>query len=100
MSEGLGPRWALIGPFMTNVLGGGGDKAGFVRILTHLLPAAKVWVDDMKEYAFDFGQDSIKILDGSVQQMLKKYDMEEFQKENARRLVEILKVKEGVPGPH
>lgn len=79
---------------MTSTLGGGGGKEGFVRILTHLMPAAKMWDEDMKHHEFQFDKDSIPILNEIVQKMLEKYDMDVFVNQNAKLLVDILKAKD------
>jgi 3-hydroxyacyl-CoA dehydrogenase len=41
VTSSLGPRWALTGPFVSNVFGGGGGKDGFRRMMQHLGPASK-----------------------------------------------------------
>ncbi|KAL4998541.1 hypothetical protein BDV10DRAFT_185150 [Aspergillus recurvatus] len=51
MTSGLGLRWALTGPIMTNTLGGGGD---FGHFMDHLGPALKGWLGDMHDHRFDF----------------------------------------------
>src|SRR5450755_1608600 len=49
---GLGLRWALTGPLMTNILGGGGGgPTGFRHLLEHLGPAITAWTKDMNAHA-------------------------------------------------
>lgn len=95
MTEGLGPRWALSGPFMTNVIGGGGKKDGFKHLISHIAPAAAAWYADMDEKKIDVADmDNINKLDVSVQEMLKDIDMEAFQKQWGMSLVQLLRMKE------
>ena len=49
MTSGLGLRWAVNGPLMTNALGGG---RSFRHFIDHIGPAVKSWGDDMKQYEF------------------------------------------------
>nr|POE94217.1 l-carnitine dehydrogenase [Quercus suber] len=44
MTTSLGPRYALSGPFMSNVMGGGGSKTGFKHLVLHIGPAMNVWL--------------------------------------------------------
>lgn len=50
MTAGPGLRWAIIGPLITNALGGGGD---FRHFMEHLGPALKSWKADMDNHPFD-----------------------------------------------
>ncbi|TVY68921.1 L-carnitine dehydrogenase [Lachnellula suecica] len=59
VAAGLGLRWALTGPFMTNILGGGGGKTSFKKLLEHLAPAAQGWTKDMNEHSFDYSEESL-----------------------------------------
>jgi 3-hydroxyacyl-CoA dehydrogenase len=93
MTESIGTRWALMGPFMTAVLGGGGGRSGFVRLATHLLPAVEAWVDDMRAHSVKLDDEATKTLDASVQQMLDKYDLDVFEKVLARQVMGLLKLK-------
>ncbi|GKZ25478.1 hypothetical protein AbraIFM66951_001018 [Aspergillus brasiliensis] len=54
VTSGLGLRWALTGPIMTNTLGGGGD---FNHFMDHLGPALKSWLNDMEVNKFDLGSE-------------------------------------------
>lgn len=100
MTEALGPRWALSGPFMTNVLGGGGTKDGFKHIITHIGPAASHWLEDMDAKKVDIKDTSnVDRLDASVQDMLEGRDLEAFQKQWGRSLVEVFRLKDSARGP-
>jgi hypothetical protein len=41
VTTSLGPRWAIVGPFMANAMGGGGGSDGFRHLLEHLGPATE-----------------------------------------------------------
>lgn len=49
---GPGLRWAVQGPVLTNVLGGG--QLGFEHQLRHLGPNRAQWIEDMRRYEFDY----------------------------------------------
>ncbi|KAJ5630006.1 hypothetical protein N7528_003663 [Penicillium herquei] len=90
VTTGIGLRWALTGPFMTNALGGGGGKGGFRHLLTHLGPAIEGWVKDMNENAFTFSQENIDTLDNSVQNMLGSTEIKEVESQRDTALVELI----------
>ncbi|KAB8221024.1 hypothetical protein BDV33DRAFT_230669 [Aspergillus novoparasiticus] len=93
VTTGVGLRWAFTGPFMTNVLGGGGGKEGFRHLITHLGPAVQKWTDDMKEHAFVPDETNIKKLDDSVQEMLAVNDVTKVEKERDEALIDLIKRK-------
>lgn len=80
---------------MTNVLGGGGTKDGFRRIVTHLAPMAKDWLEDIDAKKVDIADESnINRLDASVQEMLQDRDLAAFQKQWGQSLVDVFRLKE------
>ena len=76
VSTGPGLRWALAGPYMTNVLGGGGGKDGFDHFMKHLGPAVRGWKEDMDENKFSFEMDETKHLQAQVTPWLEKKEPE------------------------
>ncbi|KAE8360861.1 hypothetical protein BDV27DRAFT_161280 [Aspergillus caelatus] len=93
VTTGVGLRWAFTGPFMTNVLGGGGGEGGFRHILTHLGPAVQKWTQDMNDHAFVPNNANIQKLDDSVQEMLARNPIQEVEKQRDEALVDIIKRK-------
>ncbi|KAJ9298232.1 hypothetical protein DTO271G3_3837 [Paecilomyces variotii] len=93
VTTGVGLRWALTGPFMTNVLGGGGGKEGFRHIVTHLGPAFESWTKDMNNHAFVFNDANVQKLDDSVQEMLSESDSKKVEEERDEVLVDMIKRK-------
>ncbi|KAL4807204.1 3-hydroxyacyl-CoA dehydrogenase, partial [Aspergillus unguis] len=90
VTTGVGLRWALTGPFMTNVLGGGGGKEGFRHLLTHLGPASQAWIKDMKDNAFVFNEENVQKLDDSVQEMLSEGDAKQVEEQRDEALVDMI----------
>ncbi|KAJ5782616.1 Dehydrogenase multihelical [Penicillium paradoxum] len=78
MTSGLGLRWALSGPIMTNTLGGG---ANFGHFMDHLGPALKSWLDDMQKHQFDFeSRESVEGLKSTVNEWVSDVDLDEVAK--------------------
>jgi 3-hydroxyacyl-CoA dehydrogenase len=94
VTTGVGLRWALTGPFMTNVLGGGGGKDGFRHLVSHLGPAAQNWTKDMNDHAFIFNDANIQKLDESVQKMLAEGDVKKIEEQRDEALIDIIKRKQ------
>ncbi|PYI35622.1 hypothetical protein BP00DRAFT_333794 [Aspergillus indologenus CBS 114.80] len=75
MASGLGLRWALNGPLMTNTLGGG---ASFAHFIDHLGPALKSWLDDMEAHKFDWSsKDTVEGLKNTVNGWVSQVDLKE-----------------------
>ena len=51
ITQGLGLRWSLTGPFMTAILGGGGNPGGFERLANHPGPGLWAWIKDTKAHS-------------------------------------------------
>lgn len=97
VSTGVGLRWALTGPFMTNASGGGGGKDGFRQLLTHLGPALQGWLEDMDSHAFTFSEENIQKLDDSVQDMLERTEIKDVESQRDKALVDFIKRKKDAP---
>ncbi|KAE8337114.1 hypothetical protein BDV24DRAFT_167656 [Aspergillus arachidicola] len=97
VSTGIGLRWALTGPFMTNALGGGGGRDGFRQMVTRLGPASQGWIQDMHAHAFSFSQENIQKLDDSVQDMLDSTEIGEVESQRDQALVDFIKRKKDAP---
>lgn len=80
---------------MSNAMGGGGGTDGFKHLLEHLGPATKTWLDDMREHAFQFNNESLDSLSASVGKELEGKDVQALEAERDRLLVEILRLKNG-----
>jgi 3-hydroxyacyl-CoA dehydrogenase len=95
VTTSLGPRWATVGPFMANAMGGGGGAEGFRHLLEHLGPSTKVWKEDMREKAFSGTPENMDKLTASVQEELEGKDVAALEQQRDRRLIEILKMTGG-----
>ncbi|KAK3623013.1 hypothetical protein LTR56_021853 [Elasticomyces elasticus] len=95
VTSSLGPRWALTGPYMSNISGGGGGKDGFQHMMRHLGPGIQVWLHDMRANEYDFSEESLAICDASVQEMLSHVDEKEVGKQRDEVLISLLKDKRG-----
>lgn len=93
MTTSLGPRWALTGPFMSNVMGGGGGLEGFKHLLQYLGPASRVWKEDMDKFAFDWSDANCQRLIDSVGEELRVHDTTVVEKERDETLISLLKSK-------
>lgn len=91
MAGSLGPRWAIYGPCMAAVMGGGGGKDGLLHILKHLMPGVKVWMEDMRANLVGLNGENIHTLNDSIQEMMAKRDMGKEQRERGKLLVDLLK---------
>jgi 3-hydroxyacyl-CoA dehydrogenase len=91
MTSSLGPRWAMVGPFMANAMGGGGGSDGFRHLMEHLGPAMQSWTEDMREHAFDWKPDGIEKLTASVEDELAGKDVAALEQRRDRQLVELFK---------
>ncbi|KAJ5296516.1 uncharacterized protein N7443_007409 [Penicillium atrosanguineum] len=91
MTSGLGLRWALTGPIMTNALGGGGD---FNHFIDHLGPAFKSWLDDMHQHQFKLDSpEEIGNVKGRVNDWVSRVNLEEVEKKRDEALVDLVRNK-------
>lgn len=93
MTTSLGPRWALTGPFMANVMGGGGGREGFMHMFDHLGPAMQGWLTDMRAHEFQFTSANGEVLDRSVQSELDIHDPTVVAQQRDQLLIRLLKDK-------
>lgn len=93
MTNSLGPRWAITGPFMSNAMGGGGGSDGFAHLLEHLGPAMQTWLEDTKENTFVWSKENIDILRGSVAEQLQGRDARDLEQERDELLVKLMRLK-------
>ena len=97
MTTGLRLRWSVAGPYMCNILGGGGGKEGFKHLLEHLGPATLVWTKDMNANAFQWTTENKAKLDESVQKWLGKVDIAAIEAERDNALIDMVKMKSEHP---
>ncbi|MCJ1310975.1 hypothetical protein MMC25_004644 [Agyrium rufum] len=93
VTTGVGLRWSVTGPFMCNILGGGGGKDGFKHILEHLGPSSVAWTEDMNAHSFVQNEENIAQLDESVQEWLAHVNLEKLELERNLVLVNLIKEK-------
>lgn len=87
MTSGLGLRWAITGPIMTNVLGGGGS---FEHFMQHLGPAMNSWTEDMDENKFDMtSQESVSVLSTAVDEWVSGVDLEKVKTDRDTHLAKL-----------
>ncbi|KAN0092392.1 3-hydroxyacyl-CoA dehyrogenase [Hyaloscypha variabilis] len=95
ITQGLGLRWSLTGPFMTAILGGGGNPGGFERIANHLGPGLWAWMTDMQAHSV-MSEDPAKVFQPMfpvVQDRLGMVDTVALEKERDELLGEIIRLK-------
>lgn len=93
MTTSLGPRWALVGPYMSLVSAGGGGRGGFRHMMEHIGPAAQTWLEDMAKQNLPFDEDLIAKMDKSVQKELDEFDPTVVEKQRDEALVKLVKLK-------
>lgn len=94
MTTGLGLRWALTGPYMTNILGGGGGSDGFEKMLTKLGPAIASWAKDMEEHKYVASEGNFEKLNNSVKEFVRETDLEKLEKERDDLLLQLIAMKQ------
>ncbi|EME84338.1 uncharacterized protein MYCFIDRAFT_134610 [Pseudocercospora fijiensis CIRAD86] len=93
ISTGPGLRWALAGPYTTNILAGGASDDPFKHFIDHLGPAVHGWKKDMDEHKFEFREDEMKQLSEHVRPFQGKLDREGVRSDMGNGLVELLDMK-------
>ena len=91
MTSGLGLRWALTGPIMTNTLGGGGD---FTHFMDHLGPALKLWLDDMEKHKFEFQPQQVESVKGTVNDWVSQVNLKKVEQDRDAFLGELVEKKQ------
>ncbi|KAB8218945.1 hypothetical protein BDV33DRAFT_231944 [Aspergillus novoparasiticus] len=94
ITAGPGLRWSTTGPFVTNILGGGGS---FRHLVEHIGTAAQVWAEDMRKHAFDLNPETISILDANVRETIGNVDMESLQRDRDHVLLDLIALKSQTP---
>src|SRR5699024_7151279 len=77
MTSGLGIRWAVNGPLMTNCLGGG---RSFRHFIDHIGPALQTWGDDMKQFEFDHEPEKKEKVTERVEEYVGGVDLDKVEK--------------------
>lgn len=77
MTSSLGLWWAIVGPLMTNVLGGDGN---FRHFMDHLGPAVKSWGDDMRENQFNYESERKEAVNQNVDEYVSHVDLDAVRK--------------------
>ncbi|KAF4625549.1 hypothetical protein G7Y89_g12618 [Cudoniella acicularis] len=93
ITTGLGVRWALSGPYMTAVAGGGGGIDGFSNMMKKLGPAVEGWLGDMERHKFEFSDENVGALNESLKQWLEKEDLVALSERREEVLLELLRLK-------
>lgn len=97
VTDGVGLRWALTGPIVTNALGGGGGAEGFHQRLERLGPGIREWEEDVLSHRFDWSGESQVALRERTGSWLSTIDWSALGEERDRLLLELLALKAKVP---
>ncbi|KAM0791182.1 hypothetical protein ACM66B_005666 [Microbotryomycetes sp. NB124-2] len=94
VTNSIALRWAIQGPFLTKVLGGGGGGTdGFRHHLAHVGKAANEWLADMKSHAFESTPEANEKLVESVDLELKTLGDVDLEGTRDKFLLEVLESK-------
>ncbi|KXT17596.1 hypothetical protein AC579_10138 [Pseudocercospora musae] len=93
MSTGPGLRWALAGPYATNILAGVASDDPFKHFIEHLGPAVHGWKKDMDEQKFEFREEEVEQLLDNVRPFQQKLDHEGVRSDMGDGLIELLDMK-------
>ncbi len=93
MIHSLGPRWALTGPFMTSILGAGGNPGGYERMQKHLGPAFHEWIVDMRANEVEYDDATDRRLVEMVEAAMGWVDTDVLQRERNEVLAEGLRAR-------
>lgn len=95
MTSGLGLRWAVNGPLMTNALGGG---RSFRHFIDHIGPAVKSWGDDMKQYEFGHEPEKRDKVTEKVEEYVGGVDLDEVEKRRDEFILNSIQFKSSARG--
>lgn len=90
MTSGLGIRWAVNGPLMTNVLGGG---RSFGHFIDHIGPAFQSWKDDMRQHEFRNEPEEKERLMERVKEYVEGTDLVQIEKRRDEFILNCLQSK-------
>ena len=93
VTTGLGLRWALTGPIITSVLGGGGGPDGIAHLLHHLGPGIMAWMKDMDKHRFEINAATIDNLRAKVSEYVNDANLDELEKERDQALLALIDLK-------
>lgn len=93
VTSSLGIGWAAVGPFMSNIMGGGGGKDGFLRIQKTIGRAGKARVKDVREHDFEPTDENLKKIDVSVQQWIDHTNLRKAEEQRDEILSASLEIK-------
>lgn len=93
MTMGIGLRWALNGPIVTNSLGGGGGKEGFAQRLDRLGSGIRAWEKDIADHRFDWSESAVESLTDKVGGYLDQMNVQKVKAERDEALLEIIALK-------
>ena len=89
IADGLGLRWALLGPFLNQHLGGG--EGGIRHHLNHLGPSMDEWWQDL--YQTRLTEELKTKIAAGVTDAIQGWDMDALIRERDRALADLLRVK-------
>ncbi|KAH7028447.1 3-hydroxyacyl-CoA dehyrogenase [Macrophomina phaseolina] len=95
VTSGPGLRWAIAGPIVTNALGGGGRRDGFMSRLERLGPSIRSWEQDMAKHRFDWSEESVSVLKSEACKWLEAVDWSELVHQRDSVLLHLLAAKSG-----
>lgn len=78
---------------MSSVLGGGGNRDGFLRIQKSIGRAAQVWLKDVADHSFEASDENLQKVDDSLQEWLDHVDMEKVTRARDEVVLNILDTK-------
>lgn len=90
MTSGLGIRWAVNGPLMTNVLGGGRN---FGHFIDHIGPAVHSWKVDMNKYEYNGEPEQKERLKERVGEYVEGVDLDGVEKKRDEFILNCLQLK-------
>ena len=93
VTSGPGLRWGLIGPIVTNSLGGGGGPTGFAQRIERLGPSIRSWEEDMLKHRFDWSEERLSVVKNEALKWLEKIDWATMKEERDQVLLQLLAAK-------
>ena len=100
VSDAIAMRWALHGPFLTKVLGGGGGLQGFEKHLSTLGVQAQAWAKDMAKHPYTAAESERDKLVEQVRQELEQLGVVDLAQQRDDGLKKLLDIKAGLKIKH